>query len=133
MENIQASNFGTVDEYVATITDNRKKALMERLRTVIKRTVPEAHELISYQMPTYKYNGILIYFAAWKNHWALYPASAMIKETFKKDLFDYKQTKGAIQFPWDEPFPEALIIRLIKKRAEENIEKAMVKATSAKK
>lgn len=106
---------------------------MERLRAVIKQAVPEADEVISYQMPAYKYNGILIYFAAWKNHWALYPASALIKETFKEDLSGYKQTKGAIQFPWDEPFPEALVTKLVKKRAEENREKAIAKAPSTKK
>lgn len=106
---------------------------MEQLRTVIKKAAPEADELISYQMPAYKYQGILIYFGAWKNHWALYPASATIKEIFKKDLANYKQTKGAIQFPWDQPFPETLINKLIKRRVKENMEKARTKETSSKK
>ncbi len=66
--------------------------------------------VISYQMPAYKYNGIPIYFAAWKNHWVLYPARPIIKE----------------------PLPEALITQLVKKRVEENTEKATAKATSPK-
>jgi len=133
MENAQANHFNTVDEYLATLTDDRKKAIMEQLRTVIKQAVPEADELISYQMPAYRYHGILIYFGAWKSHWAIYPASATIKATLKKDLSNYKQTKGAIQFPWDQPFPETLITKLVKKRREENIEKARTKGTSSKK
>ncbi|MFC7524927.1 iron chaperone [Parapedobacter sp. GCM10030251] len=132
MENVQTNGFKTVDEYLATITDNSKRALLDQLRRTIKHTVPDADEVISYQMPAYHYKGILIYFAAWKNHWALYPASATLKEVFKKDLSRYKQTKGAIQFPWDEPFPEALVTKLVRMRADENLKKAMSKTLSKK-
>ncbi|WP_353195864.1 DUF1801 domain-containing protein [Parapedobacter defluvii] len=132
MENTQANNINTVDQYLASIGEDSKRALLERLRAIIKQAVPEADEVISYKMPTYKYNGILIYFAAWKNHWALYPANATLKETFKEELSRYKQTKGAIHFPWEEPLPEALITRLVKKRAAENKEKAKANAKPSK-
>ncbi len=132
MENTQANNINTVDQYLASIGEDSKRALLERLRAIIKQAVPEADEAISYKMPTYKYNGILIYFAAWKNHWALYPANATLKETFKEELSRYKQTKGAIHFPWEEPLPEALITRLVKKRAAENKEKAKANAKPSK-
>lgn len=133
MENDQTNGLKTVDEYLATIADDRKRALLEQLRVVIKCAVPEANEGISYQMPTYYYEGILIYFAAWKNHWALYPVGTSLKEAFKNDLARYKQTKGSIHFPWGEPFPDALVTQLIKRRAEENIEKGMAKPTSKRK
>ncbi|GGC32458.1 hypothetical protein GCM10011386_25770 [Parapedobacter defluvii] len=132
MENTQANNINTVNQYLTSIGEDSKRALLERLRAIIKQAVPEADEVISYKMPTYKYNGILIYFAAWKNHWALYPANATLKETFKEELSRYKQTKGAIHFPWEEPLPEALITRLVKKRAAENKEKAKAKAKPSK-
>ncbi|MGK6351802.1 iron chaperone [Parapedobacter sp. DT-150] len=127
MEQNKAGGFSSVDAYLATITDSKQKALLERVRTIIKKAAPEAEETISYQMPAYKYHGMLVYFAAWKNHWGLYPASAAIKETFKEELAAYKQTKGAIQFPWGEPLPEGLITRLVKKRVEENLEAARLK------
>ncbi|GGG73949.1 hypothetical protein GCM10007415_01700 [Parapedobacter pyrenivorans] len=120
MESAKKTSFNNVDEYLASVADAKQRSILERVRTTIKRTVPDAEETISYQMPAYRYHGILLYFAAWKNHWGLYPASNSIKETFRDELAHYKQTKGAIQFPWDDPFPDALLIKLIKKRVEEN-------------
>ncbi|WP_353124523.1 iron chaperone [Parapedobacter pyrenivorans] len=120
MESAKKTSFNNVEEYLASVADARQRSILERVRTTIKRTVPDAEETISYQMPAYRYHGILLYFAAWKNHWGLYPASNSIKETFRDELAHYKQTKGAIQFPWDDPFPDALLIKLIKKRVEEN-------------
>ena len=129
MEKTKASGFSDVDGYLAAITDAKQKAILERVRATIRRAVPEAEELISYQMPAYKYNGVIVYFAAWKNHWGFYPASTAIKETFRDELSGYKQTKGAIQFPWDAPFPEDLVIRLVRKRVEENSAAARHKTT----
>ena len=131
MESTKTTGFKNVDEYLASITDSKQRAILERVRTLIKRTAPDAEETISYQMPAYRYHGILVYFAAWKNHWGFYPVSNAIKATFEDELAHYKQTKGAIQFPWEEPFPETLIIRLVKKRVEEN--NAAAKINMAKK
>lgn len=131
MESTETTGFKNVDEYLAAITDSEQRAILERVRTLIKRTVPDAEETISYQMPAYRYLGILVYFAAWKNHWGFYPASNAIKDAFEDELAHFKQTKGAIQFPWEETFPETLIIKLVKKRVEEN--NAAAKINMAKK
>lgn len=121
--------FSNVDEYLATLTDAGQIAILKRVRAIIKQAAPEATEVISYQMPAYRHHGILIYFAAWKNHWGLYPASSTIKEAFGNELAAYQQTKGAIQFPWNQPLPEKLIERLVNYRMEENSKKAKLKAT----
>ncbi|SKB27911.1 Uncharacterized conserved protein YdhG, YjbR/CyaY-like superfamily, DUF1801 family [Parapedobacter luteus] len=131
MERKKTSSFNSVDAYLATITDDKQKATLARVRSLIRQAAPDAEETISYQMPTYKYHGTLVYFAAWKNHWGLYPASATIQQAFKDKLADYKQTKGAIQFPWEEPLSETLITQLIKKRVEENIQATRPEATSS--
>lgn len=129
MEKKTAGGFNNVDEYLATVTDRKQKAVLERVRKIIKQAAPEAEETISYQMPAYRHHGMLVYFAAWKNHWGFYPVSAAIKETFKDELSGYKQTKGAIQFPWNQPLPEELLARLVRKRVEEHSEAARLKAT----
>ncbi len=127
MDASKEKDFRDVDEYLTHVQDRGQRQMLEQLRDTIKQTVPEATEIISYQMPAYTYHGILLYFAAWKNHWGLYPASQAIKDTFRDELARYKQTKGAIQFPWDEPFPKTLIIRIIKKRMAENLEAERLK------
>lgn len=122
------NNFNNVDEYLSTITNDSQRHTLGQVRAIIKKTAPEAEEVISYQMPAYRYQGILVYFAAWKNHWGLYPASSAIKEAFKEELSGYKQTKGAIQFPWDEPFPETLLTRLVEWRMAENLRGSRTKS-----
>ena len=111
-----------IDEYIATAPEN-VRATLERLRLTIKKAVPKAEEVISYQMPAFKYHGMLVYFAAFKNHIGFYPTSTGIK-AFQKEFASYKWSKGAVQFPIDEPLPLGLITRIVKFRAKENVEKA---------
>src|SRR5690606_32973601 len=115
----KTDGFDTVDEYIASITDGARRATLERVRAVIKNVAPDVKESISYQIPAYRYHGVLIYFGAWKNHWALYPLSSAIKEAFHRQLSGYKLTKGGVQFPWGTPFPQALVKQLIEKRIAE--------------
>jgi uncharacterized protein YdhG (YjbR/CyaY superfamily) len=82
--------------------------------------------VISYGMPAYKWNGMLLWFAAHKSHIGLYPrVSAM--EAFKKELAGYKSAKGSVQFPFDEPLPIALILKILKFRMDENERKTKKK------
>lgn len=83
--------------------------------------MPGAEEAISYQIPTFKLNGNLVHFAAWKNHIGFYPASSGIA-IFKKELSPYVITRGSIHFPMDKPLPLQLIREIVKYRAEENLE-----------
>ena len=92
----------------------------------ILQAAPKAEEVISYNMPAFKYNGILVWFSGYKNHIGFYPSSTPI-EIFKNDLKKYKTSKGAIQFPLDKPLPLALITKIVKFRSKQNIEKVEAK------
>jgi uncharacterized protein YdhG (YjbR/CyaY superfamily) len=95
---------------------------LERIRKLIKDLVPEVEEVISYRMPAYKYHGILVWYAAFKNHIGFYPKASGIA-AFKKELSDYKNAKGSVQFPLDKALPIGLITKIVKYRAKENLSK----------
>jgi len=96
--------------------------LLQELRSIIKKAAPQAEEVISYKMPAYKQNGMLVYFAGYKNHVGFYPTSTGIKN-FSHEFGKYKWSKGAVQFPLNEKLPIALIIKIVKHRIEANSEK----------
>jgi uncharacterized protein YdhG (YjbR/CyaY superfamily) len=122
MEKTTAAN---VDEYINAQPANVRTKL-KQIRQTIKIAAPEAEEVISYNMPAYKYNGMLVFFAAFKNHIGFYPAPRGI-EAFKKELSAYKGAKGSVQFPLDKPIPLGLISKIVKFRMKENKKKALVK------
>ena len=117
--------FKTVDEYIATFSKDIKERL-DSLRKVIKETAPEATEAISYNMPGYKQNGMLLWFAAAKNHIGIYPTASPIV-FFKEELKEYKTSKGAIQFPNDKPIPMDLVKEIIRFKVDENTSKSKKK------
>ena len=119
------TTFKTVDEYFSTFPKNVKNILTE-LRKTIKLAAPEAEELISYNMPAFKLNGILVYYAAYKKHIGFYPTSSGI-EAFKNELTGYKWANGSIQFPLDKPLPLELIIKIVIFRVAKNLEKVNAK------
>ena len=109
-----------VDEYIARFPESTQ-VIMNQVRATIKKTAPRAEEVISYAMPAYKYNGMLVYFAAYAKHIGFYPTSSCIT-AFKKELSVYKGAKGPVQFPLGKPMPFALITKLVKFRMKENLE-----------
>ena len=113
--------YKSVDEYIA-IFPKEIIEILENLRKVIKETAPEAQEAISYNMPGYKLNGMLLWFAAAKNHIGLYPTASPII-FFKEALKEYKTSKGAIQFPINKPIPLVLVREIIKLKVDENTSK----------
>jgi uncharacterized protein YdhG (YjbR/CyaY superfamily) len=113
--------FKTVDEYIATFPKN-VQSILEELRQAIRESAPEAEEAISYQMPAFKLNGVLVWFAAFKNHIGFYPISSAI-EAFKEELSDYKVSKGTIRFPLDKPIPFDSVKKIVKYRVKENLDK----------
>lgn len=115
----------TIDDYIATYPKEVRK-LLEELRSAIRKASPEAEEKISYQMPAFALKGILVYFAAFKNHIGFYPTSSGIKR-FKAELEEYKSGKGSVQFPIDKPLPLSLITKIVRFRAEENLARDMQK------
>ena len=114
-----------IDQYVAMFPPSTQ-TILEQLRVTIRNAAPEAEELISYQMPAYKYFGVLVYFAAYKKHIGFYPTASGI-EAFKAELSGYKGAKGSVQFPIDQPIPFDLIAQIVEFRVLENKEKAALK------
>ena len=111
-----------VDTYLALQTENVRIAL-EKMRRIIKTTVPEAEEVISYGMPAYRYHGMLVYFAGFKNHYSLFPGNASMIAEMAEELKGYKTSKGTIQFALDKPMPVTLIKKIVKARMKENLSK----------
>ena len=109
----------SIDEYLALVPDDARVAL-EKLRKTIKTAAPDTTETISYQMPTFKYQGrALVGFAAFKNHCSLFPYSAKIMNLCKKELESYATSNGTIRFPVDRPLPSAVVRKIVKTRMEE--------------
>lgn len=111
-----------IDEYIAGFS-LPIQSLLEKLRATIKEAAPGATEKLSYRMPAFDQNGILVYFAAYKNHIGFYPTSSPVFK-FRDELAGYEFSKGAIRFPIDKPLPLDLISRIVKFRLKENLEKA---------
>jgi uncharacterized protein YdhG (YjbR/CyaY superfamily) len=123
-------SYATVDEYIALAEPKVKKALKE-IRKTIKATAPKAEEVISYQIPGYKYHGMLVFFAGWKNHISLYPAP-WGAEDLKKEMSAYEGSKGTIKFPLDKPMPLTLIKKMVKYRMKDNETRAALKKSIKK-
>jgi uncharacterized protein YdhG (YjbR/CyaY superfamily) len=113
---------GNIDEYIEAFPLNVQQ-IMQELRETIRKAAPQAEERISYQMPSFFLNGVLVYFAAYKNHIGFYPTASGIAN-FKEELSVYKSSKGAVQFPIGKPLPMRLITKIVKFRVKENLEKA---------
>jgi len=110
----------SVEEYLAALPAHKRTAL-EKLRKTIKAAAPEAAETISYQMPAFKDHGrILVYYAAFKDHYSLFPASESVMEALGDELKPYFAGKGTIRFDADKPLPAALVRKIVKARIEEN-------------
>jgi uncharacterized protein YdhG (YjbR/CyaY superfamily) len=113
--------FKSVDEYIAAFPNN-VQCILEEFRKAIQEAAPEAEETISYQMPAFKLNGILVWFAAHKNHIGFYPRVSAIV-AFKDKLSRYEVSKGTVQFPLNAPIPFDLIKEIVRFRIKENFVK----------
>jgi uncharacterized protein YdhG (YjbR/CyaY superfamily) len=127
----QKAGFRSIDEYIA-LSPADIQAKLEAVRATIHAAAPDAEERISYQMPTFYLKGNLVHFAALKNHMGFYPTPSGI-DAFADETSRYRTTKGAIQFPLDQPLPLELISRIVKFRVAENLEKAAAKEQKRKK
>ncbi len=116
-----------IDLYIKKFPENVQLQLTN-LRKIIIQTAPNAIELISYKMPAYKQYECLVYFAGYKNHIGFYPTGAGI-QAFEKEFAHYKYSKGAVQFPINEPLPEGLIVRIVEYRLAAAIAKQETKKT----
>ena len=119
MENRSAAK--SIDEYIAEFPPETRKVLAE-VRALIKASAPGATEKISYGVPTFDLNGNLVHFAGYKNHIGFYPGASGIA-AFKEEIKIYKNAKGSVQFPLDQPMPMDLIRRMVEFRVQENTSK----------
>jgi uncharacterized protein YdhG (YjbR/CyaY superfamily) len=113
---------GNIDEYIARFPAD-VRAILQKVRKTIHKAAPDAEETISYQIPAFTLNGILVYFAAFKEHIGLYPPVAG-DAALMKAIAPYAGEKGNLQFPLDQPIPYALIDRIVRVRARQNLAKA---------
>lgn len=124
MENARSAP-ATIDEYIAGYAPEVQE-ILEKIRKTVREIAPEAEEVISYRMPAFKLKGILVYFAAFKNHIGLYPPISGDDELLKA-VASYAGEKGNLRFPLDQPIPYDLIERIVRLRARQNREKASEK------
>lgn len=125
METTEKVGFSTVDEYLRA-QPVAIRAVLEQLRQTIKNAAPEAQELISYQMPAFRFHGRFVWYAANKNHCGLYILPKVLQE-FRDKLSAYKLTKSAIQLPFDKPLPTEVVIEIITYAVQENLATAQLK------
>ena len=118
------------DAYIAMFPDEVQEK-MQQMRSIISKAAPKATEVISYGMPAYKVNSVLVYFAGYKAHIGFYPTGSGIA-AFQNEIARYKNSKGAVQFPLDKPLPVGLINKMVKFRLAEDAEMAKVKAAAKK-
>jgi uncharacterized protein YdhG (YjbR/CyaY superfamily) len=126
------TDFKSVDEYIAKHPED-VQLILQRVRSTIRKAVPGAEEVISYQIPAYKLRGGgVLYFAGWKQHYSLYPATDRLVAAFKDDLAPYEVNKSTIRFPLSKPVPVKLIERIARFRAKEAVTRARPKQAGPK-
>jgi uncharacterized protein YdhG (YjbR/CyaY superfamily) len=128
------TDFKTPHDYIQTLPE-KVQAILNEVRQTIQKAVPEAEEVISYQIPAFKYHGWIFYVSAYKKHFSLScPPPYTFVEAFKKELSGYTISKSTIQFPFDKGVPVSLIYKMSQYRAKENLEReAKVKKSTSKK
>lgn len=117
----KTARHSTIDEYIIQFPPDVQD-IMHKIRAVVKEAAPEAQERISYGMPGFYYHGMLVWFGGHKSHIGFYPTGEGIA-AFKQELAGYKMSKGAVQFPLDQPIPYDLIRNIVKHRIAENLKK----------
>jgi uncharacterized protein YdhG (YjbR/CyaY superfamily) len=115
-----ATKFGTVQEYMSSLPKDAQ-SIIKSVRKAIAEAVPDAEEVISYNIPAFKYNGWIFYVAAFARHYTLaFPPPFTVLKKFEKELSEYEVAKASIKFPFDKPVPLKLISAMAKFRAAEN-------------
>ena len=116
----------TIGEYISSQPKNVRSGLKE-FRAIIKKAAPDAEEAISYQMPAFRFQRIIVWFAGYKNHYGLYPYSKTI-QAFQNKLKKYETSKGTIKFPLDKPLPVKLISDIVKHNVKATLEKEVLRS-----
>lgn len=126
---MNTTRFSSHNEYLKFVPAPAR-TMLTALRSAIRQAAPDAVEVISYNMPAYKFHGVLCYYAAFKEHVSLFPGSGSVIDHLKNELQQYKTSKGTIQFPLGKKIPVGLVKRIVKYRVKQNREKAAAKGIS---
>lgn len=121
----------SIDEYIAAQEAFMRPKLLQ-MRKTIKKAALDAEEVISYSMPAFKFHGIVVYFAAFKNHLGFYAMKSVMIH-FKDQIEAYQSGMATLQFQWDKPLPVKLITEIVKYRVQANLDKKMAKDAMKKK
>ncbi len=119
-----------IDEYISAFSP-AVQAILKKIRQTVRKNAPGAEEIISYRMPAFRLNGILLYFAAFRNHIGLYPPVSG-DASLEKALACFAGPKGNLKFPLDQPIPYGLIQRIVKLRVKQNLAKMPARAKKRK-
>ena len=126
---MKSETYKDINEYINSQSKETRDILVE-MRTIIRKSAPEAEEKISYQMPTFYLHGNLVHFSACKNHIGFYPGPSGLK-AFPDEVAAFKSSKGAVQFPYNKPLPLNLIKKIVRFRVKENMERFAAKSKKA--
>ena len=127
------TDYKSVDQYIAAQPEDAR-AVLKHVRGIVKKAVPDAEEVISYQIPGYRHaGGFFLYISGWKEHYSLYPATDDLVAVLKDDIAPYLANKNTMRFDLTDPIPTRLIERIAKLRAKEVAKKAAAKAAKPKK
>jgi uncharacterized protein YdhG (YjbR/CyaY superfamily) len=118
MDKKRSVKIETIEDYIAQYPGDVQR-ILKKLRQTIREAAPEAQEVISYRIPTFRLNGNLVHFGAFKDHIGFFPTSSA-RENFDKELSKYEGGRGTIKFPLDEPIPYDLVRKIVKFRVKEN-------------
>jgi uncharacterized protein YdhG (YjbR/CyaY superfamily) len=122
---VRANAPNTVDAYLASVPEPARTTLT-KLRAVIRSVVPlDATEVISYGIPTVRYKGALVAFAAFKDHCSLFPMGSSALDSMEADFKPYRVSKGTLHFPIDKAMPAALVKKLVRARIAQNEQRKM--------
>jgi uncharacterized protein YdhG (YjbR/CyaY superfamily) len=128
---MQSAKFKNVDDYISRYP-KPIQVLLKEIRNIILETAPEAEEGISYNMPAYRFHGVLCYFAGYDSHVGFYPTNSPIM-FFEDEITKYKTSKGTVQFPLDKPIPKSLVKKMVKYKMKENLKMNALKKIVARK
>jgi len=120
-KNATKQQFETIDEYIKAFPEDVQR-ILEKMRQTIRKAAPEAEEVISYKIPTFRLNGNLVHFAAFNDHISFFPTSSG-REAFEKELSKYKGGRGTVQFPIEKPIPYDLVKKIVAFRRKQNLGK----------
>jgi len=120
-----------IDSYLA-LAPAHMRPLLQNMRQTIRKAAPKSEELISYGMPAFRYHGMLVYFAGFKDHCSFFPGNASLINEMKDELKGFKTSKGTIRFSIDNPLPASLVTKMVKARVKQNLEKEKAKQAKAK-